>query len=225
MRVFDFFRRRDMRIYELYIRFNDSYAFREYPVLTEYQMVHQFILPDMSGPPRPGIRRCKSCGELLTKWEECPDDIEIRNKSYDVSLTYDGVVVVSEAFRQVYDKGGLTGLRFKRLRCTPPLYYVWATRSVEFDSERSGTRFFDRCGSCGRYKTVVGTTPVFLRPESFVGSREFVRTDIEFASGDEKHPLLLCGGNAARALNSRDLKRLYLRRSLKGIHLQRIDSI
>ena len=146
-------RRSHVSVFELYLSDNDSYAFREYPALTEYQKVHQSILPDMSGPPRSGIRRCRTCGELLDKWEECPDDIEIRDPSYDVSTTFDGVVVVSEAFRQVYEKGNLTGLRFKRLRCTPPLYYISASRAVEFDYERSGTCFCDKCGSCGRYKT------------------------------------------------------------------------
>ena len=49
-----------MNVFELDFPDNDSYGFREYPVLTEYEMIHQSIIPDMSGTPRTGIRRCES---------------------------------------------------------------------------------------------------------------------------------------------------------------------
>jgi hypothetical protein len=47
------------------LQWNDTYAFRDFPALTEYQRVHQRLIPDMSGRLRPGVRRCEECGASL----------------------------------------------------------------------------------------------------------------------------------------------------------------
>jgi hypothetical protein len=44
------------------------------------------------------------------------------------------------------------------------------------------------------------------KPDAVLGDREFVRTDLEFGSLDEKHPLILCGVEAARVLRESQLK-------------------
>ena len=72
------------------------------------------------------------------------------------------------------------------------------------------TRFEDKCSSCGIYAAVAGATPAFLRANEVVGSDEFVRTDIEFGSGDEQHPLIICGERAAEILREAALKGIEL---------------
>lgn len=138
----------------------------------------------------------------------------IKNRKYDVSITYDGVVIVSEMFKSVYAANNLSGLEFRQLPDDTPFFAIHATRAVEFDAERRKTRFIKPCQECGRHESVVGATPVFLKSGSEVDEREFVRTDLEFGSGDEKHPLLICGKAAAKAI--RDAK-------LKGLDLKPID--
>jgi hypothetical protein len=197
--------------YVVYGQDNDSYAFRDEPAIrddTSWYELHQSIVPNMSGAPYPGFRRCAKCGELLAKWDEPLTGLRIKKSHFDISATYDGVVVVSDAFRAVYDSNGLGGLRFIPLLDHPAFSSVQAMASVEFDAERRGTRFVKQCFFCGRYESVVGATPVFLKECSTIPDQAFVRTDLEFGSNDEKHPLLLCGPAAGRALKNANLKGL-----------------
>ena len=192
------------------MEFNDSYAFRDYPRLTKYQRIHQELIPDMSGAPRGGHRRCKNCGELLAKWEEPLSGLIIKKRTYDISGTCDGVCVVSHKFKAVCRERGLSGLLFCPLPEDPDFFHIQATRIVAFDAERRNTRFLKKCAECGRYASVVGATPVFLKPGAAIGEREFVRSDLEFASADEKSPLILCGLLAGEALRDAGLRGLHL---------------
>ncbi len=189
---------------------NDSYAFREYPRLTEYQRIHQPIIPDLSGALRPGQNRCPVCGELLDKWHEPLTGLRLRKRKLDISCTYDGVTVASERFKQAYEEAQLSGLEFRQLPDDPEFFAIQAVRSVPFDAERRKTRFENKCLECGRFESVVGAHPVCLQPGAKIEPNEFVRTDLEFATGDEKHPLLLCGVEAAAALEQSKLKKLDL---------------
>ena len=42
---------------------------------------------------------------------------------------------------------------------------------------------------------------MYLQGGNEIDEREFVCTDLAFGSGDEKHPLLICGGVAANSLS------------------------
>jgi hypothetical protein len=90
---------------------------------------------------------------------------------------------------------------------------VYASRLVEFDFTRRNTRFIAHCSQCGQYESVVGAIPVYLKGGE-IGEREFARTDLQFGTGDEKHPHLLCGESAANALK---------RARLRGVDLIAID--
>jgi hypothetical protein len=192
--------------YRLSLQDNDSYAFREYPPLTEYQRIHQQILPDMSGRSRPGVRRCAECGGLLNKWEEPLAGLVINQRQYDLSITYDGITIASSAFKRVYDDACLKGLVFRAVPTDPEFYGIQATGVVLFDYERRRTRFMKKCGSCGHWEAVIGVTPVLLKTGCVIGDLEFVRTDLEFGSCDGKHPMILCGAVAGSVLGRSGLK-------------------
>ena len=194
-----------MAKYCIYGGDDDSYAFREYPQLTENQKVHQTIVPDMSGDSRPGLRRCESCGELLDKWNEPLSGFVVKKRKHDIGCTYDGVTAVSEEFKAAYESAGLSGLLFRQLPDDPEFYAIRPERTVQYDAERRGTRFVKQCPQCGRYESVVGATPVYLKPGASISDKEFVRTDLEFGSDDEKSPLLLCGEFAAASLKAANL--------------------
>ncbi len=205
-----------MNAYVVYGQDNESYAFREHPSLTPHQEIHQSVVPDLSGTPRAGVHRCETCDELLAKWEESLNGLVIKKKSYDVSSTYDGITIVSDAFKEVYERNRFTGLVFQPLPDSPSFYGVQATRTVQYDAGRRGTRFLDQCSSCGRYESIVGATPVYLKPGMVIGDLEFVRTDVEFGSSDGKSPLLLCGKSAGDVLQSE---------SMKGIELLEVEPL
>lgn len=192
---------------------NDSYAFRNRPSVREgsyrYEL-HQAILPNMSGSPKTGVRRCTTCGELLSKWDEPLPGLKIKKRKYDISCTYDGITVASNRFKEVYDANHLQDLRFIPLPDDPSFYQIQARAIVRFDAEQRGTRFEKICAVCGQYESVVGATPVYLRQDESIPKSGFARTDLEFASGDEKHPLLLCGVDAGEILKSAKLRKLDL---------------
>ena len=197
----------------VYGKDNDSFAFRGRPEIREgaYRYgVHEALVPDMSGAARSGISRCPKCGELLAKWDEDLTGLIIKNRRYDISITYDGIVIISEIFQITYGSNALTGLTFTRLPDDPTFYSIRAVDLVKYDAERRGTRFENQCVVCGRFESVVGATPVCLRPGSKIPDYGFVRTDLEFASGDAKSPLLICGESAGKILNSAKLKGLDL---------------
>lgn len=189
---------------------NDSYAFRVYPALTEHQRNYQTLVPDMSGDTRPGVQRCEACGELLNKWDDPLTGLVVKKRKYDISSTYDGVVVVSMRFKTTYETALLSGLSFRQLPDDPAFFAINAGRIVEFDAERRNTRFVKPCNICNHFESVIGATPVYLKNGVTIGIREFVRTDLEFGSDDEKQPLILCGGGAADTLRSAKLKGLDL---------------
>jgi hypothetical protein len=164
----------------------------------------------MSGASRPDVHRCETCGELTQKWKEPLSGLVIRKRKYDISITYDGVVVVSQRFKCVFEAACLLGLQFRVLPDDAVFYTIHAARVVAFDAERRKTRFIKQCPQCGRFESVVGATPVYLKPGDQIDPREFVRTDLEFGSQDEKHPLLLCGNDAAQSLSRAKLRGLDL---------------
>lgn len=199
-----------MTLHWFSVRDNDSYAFREYPRLTAHRQIHQELVPDFSGATLAGSHRCIECGELLDKWGETLTGLVLKKRRYDISSTYDGVQLVSGAFRSAYEEAGLAGLEFRPLPDDPPFFAIRPTRAVAFDAERRGTRFSAPCPRCGIHKDVTGATPIFLRPGSNIKENEFVRTDLEFGSDDEKSPIMICGEIAARTLSDAKLRGLDL---------------
>ncbi len=199
-----------MRFFYVSEQDNESYAFRDQPVLTNHQQVYQKLIPDMSGASKQEIHRCDTCGGLVSKWDEPLLSLKIKKRKYDISITYDGVLVVSDKFKSVCEANHISGLKFRPLQSEDRFFAAYAVRSVEFDSNRRKTRFLKLCTQCGNYESVIGATPVFLIPGTKVGDNEFVRTNLEFGSGDGKSPVLICGETAAMALNCGHLKGLNL---------------
>jgi hypothetical protein len=192
---------------------NESYAFREQPkakARSRGRRIQQSVAPDMSADPRTSPRRCPKCGELLDKWTEPLFGLTITKRRLDFSATYDGIDIASARFRQVYTKNRLTGLVLTALPDDSEFFHVQAKQVVRFDAGRVGTEFHNQCSRCGRYESVIGADPVLLMAGNRIPSRGFVRTDLEFASSDEKAPLLLCGVKAAEILKAARLKGLSL---------------
>lgn len=158
---------------------------------------------------REDVSRCPSCGSLTRKWEEDLSVVAIKRKlRYDVSYSYDGVLVVSPRFLGIYEAEAMTGLVFTELQ--RGYYAIMATRIVAFDAVARQTRFETKCVTCGIYESVIGAGPAFLVTPVEVGTSEFVRTDLEFGSDDEKSPVQICGESAAEALRAAGLKGLDL---------------
>lgn len=131
---------------------------------------------------------CSSCG-FATVRDWIDPAFRLTGLRRDASYTYDGYFVVSDRFVAVVGKHAAS---FLELPAEPGFFAVVPQVVVAFDSERRGTRFEDLCSACGRYGSVAGATPAFLRLAKALPDA-IARTDIEFGSGDERSPLLLVG--------------------------------
>lgn len=195
-----------MSFYRLSFRYNDTYAFRERPFLTRNQHIHQEIVPDMSGSVNQIASRCKKCGELLDKQNQSLVGLQISKRKFDISKTYDGIMIASKRFRKSYVDNGLTGLIFTIIPDDHEFYSMHTTRRVKYDSKQRETEFFDECPFCNQYKSIIGATPIILMRGESIEDTEFVATDIEFGNDDQKSPLLLCGETCAKVLKQAQLK-------------------
>lgn len=146
----------------------------------------------------------------MSKWDEPLSNFVIKKRRLDISITYDGMLIASQRFKSFYDANDLSGLVFRQLPGDRDFSAIHAVKVVEFDAERRKPRFITPCPRCGRFESVVSATPVFLKAGSEVEGTEFVRTDLEFGSGDQKHPILICGQVAADSLSDAKLNGLDL---------------
>jgi hypothetical protein len=143
---------------------------------------------------------CGSCGMASDRSWIDPSFTMVRTR-LDASYTYDGYMIVSEQFRSI---AGTASGRYLDLPSSPGFFVLTADHEVEFDAARRGTSFDRPCTACGRHFAVAGATPVLLVRS---GSLPDIvsRTDVEFGTGDEQHPLLLVGPGLARRLREAHL--------------------
>lgn len=118
----------------------------------------------------------------------------------DLFSTYDSRTIVSNRFKAFCEAKEVKGTCFFPLNPKGTLYLFTATDILEFDSERRGTRFVDKCGTCEKFKSVVGATPAYLKELPTDPHPTFYRSDLEFGSGREKNPLLFVNASLAKLL-------------------------
>lgn len=157
----------------------------------------------------PSHLRC-ACGLYIDKWKQLPVNFRLCRRSLDVSATFDGATIVSERFRHLYQNSRWSGLEFRDLPSEPGFFQIVASAVIVFDSVTRGTRFLDLCTICGRFRSVAGATPVFLGVPGAIPSNSFVRTDVEFGTGAEMHPLIICGAETGQTLKMAGLRGLDL---------------
>jgi hypothetical protein len=154
---------------------------------------------------REELERCPRCSVLLDKWGADLSSVKLPARIRgDLSQTYDGASVASPRFRATYEAAGLDGLEFRPL--SNGYFWVIANNSVRVDVPATGTEFSDKCLECGRFESVIGATPTFLCAGESVDAMSIARTDLEFASGNEKTPLFVCGAGVAKVLRESGLR-------------------
>lgn len=154
---------------------------------------------------RADVKRCAVCNRLLNKWEEDLASVPItKAPKYDLSYSYDGVLVATRRVKELVDRERLVGMAFRPLQ--RDLFAARPSAVVAFDAKGRDTRFEDKCETCGSYESVTGAIPVMLRAGEVVGANAFARTDLDFGSDDAKLPLVLCGDEVANALKKSKLR-------------------
>jgi hypothetical protein len=148
------------------------------------------------GVPHPAT--CPTCGRK-TDPDYVNPKFRAKRRTWDISATYDGYKIVSERFREFCLKHGWEGMTFVPLPSDTDFFVLRLSNILPFDTKRSGTRFEDPCPTCSAFYNVIGATP-YLRDVTEPIQEGFFRSNLEFASGHEQHPLILVGIGTAEKL-------------------------
>lgn len=153
---------------------------------------------------------CMECGSFIGP-EYVPSRQSVRSGFRDFGYTYDGRLLVSQRAKDFLLGHATTELSFLLVKSQKELLYVLHVRNeIAFDSDARRTCFVNKCHKCGRYESVVGATPAFLRGAADINKLGIYRTDLEFGSGREKSPLLIVGSELKRLL-AREFEELEFR--------------
>jgi hypothetical protein len=152
---------------------------------------------------------CSTCG-LVCDREWIDPAFEVQDTRFDASYTYDGYLIVSERFRAITDT---PGAHFIDLPSSPGFYSLVIANVVPFDAVRRKTLFEQPCEECDRFFVVAGAKPAFVMVSSALADRLY-RTDVEFGTGNEQHPLVVMGPGLAARLR---------KENLTGVHLQPVE--
>lgn len=142
--------------------------------------------------PTAAVLRCNGCNRVLER-DIIDPEFNLVRQGYDVSVTFDSVIIVSTRFKQFCELQGYKYLEFFHLAKHPD-YYALIVRApvVAYDIQRRRTRFEELCHSCNRYFSVIGSSPVFLVDNATLGY-SFYCSDLAFGSGDAQAQMILVG--------------------------------
>lgn len=151
-----------------------------------------------------GISRCKTCG-YKTDYEYLNPDFKLTIKKFDISYTYDGACIVSERFKHYCADEKLDGLEFIAIKNAPEHYLLIANNIIAFDPEKANTVFENYCESCHSYESVISGN-IALKNITQPIIDGIYRTDLVFASEDEKSPILIVGTRTFEKMNAQEFK-------------------
>jgi hypothetical protein len=152
---------------------------------------------------------CPTCGRK-TDSEYVNPKYKAKRRTWDIGATYDGYTIVSKRFREFCGRHGWKGMTFVPLPADEDFFVLRLSKVIAFDAKQRGTRFEDPCPKCGAFYNVIGANPVYLRGVTQPIEDGFFRTDLEFASGPEQHPLILVGIGTAEKLRKQKFQKLNL---------------
>jgi hypothetical protein len=137
------------------------------------------------------IPKCEKCGYRLNFSTTNPDYF-LKSCKDAISTTYDGQTIVSKAFKHFCELNRYSGIKFGGFENDPNHFHLILMQVVQFDAIKRKTRFENLCSQCGNYESIIGATPTYLLVDKPLEDG-FYRSDLIFASGNEKHPLNLVG--------------------------------
>lgn len=149
-------------------------------------------------------QKCKTCVDV----KYYPTNLQNLRKEqkYDISATYDGVIIVSERVVHFCYENSLENIEFVKVNCEPNMYKLEPKCILKFDCDKRKTRFINKCEVCGNYKEVIGATPAFLKEVSQPILKGIYRTDISFGSGCAKQPLIIVGIETKKVIDQQKFR-------------------
>jgi hypothetical protein len=151
------------------------------------------------------VNVCPEC-HYRTNFEFVNQLFQLKRKTFDLSVTYDGYYIASLKFKEALNRDGITGIKFVAISKEPEFFVMFVSKVVPFDTEKRKSRAEKYCTVCGNYESIVGATPAFLKESPRF---DLSRTDVAFGSGNAKHPLLIARETFVSLVKREKLKGLY----------------
>jgi len=132
------------------------------------------------------IAKCDKCGYKLD-YKFINPHFKLKKKTLDISSTYDGVTIVSLKFKEFCLRYGYSNLEFIELP-SEPNFFFFAIKNKLLTYNYSLKEKF--CEKCGQYESITGP---YLNVDKINEPLPdgFYQSDLWFASGNEKSPVIL----------------------------------
>lgn len=161
-------------------------------MLIAYEMTPQNLARFEFYENAPDSVFCPACRDIVDP-EYVPQNLAARAVNSDMVFTRDGHDVTSQKFRDFCHRIGIPKLDLIKVNETPLLYDLRPRAVITYDVDCGPPRFENKCSQCGRYESVIGPKYSCLKGAEFPILEGIYRTDLEFASGQEKHPIIIVG--------------------------------
>lgn len=156
---------------------------------------------------------CKRCGDIVDR-DYAPSNLNAEIMLVDMVYTRDGHLIISQKFKELVQRSAIPGVDLIRVNQTPPLYDFQPRLIIPYDVACHPPRFENCCECCGIFESVIGPRYSCLEGVDEPIEQGIYRTDLEFASGREKHPIIIVGVQTAP---------LFKREKLRGLVLNPIN--
>lgn len=148
---------------------------------------------------------CSFCGFLKDPENYFNPFVRIRNKSYDLSYTYDNRPIVSLRFKEFCLRQNYKHLDFKDFEHEPNFFHLKVDQIVKVDFEKSVRSTDHFCEQCKTWGGVYLNELILDRPYSSLGDGIY-KTDIRFSGGNQKSPILVIGNETFQKLKREKIK-------------------
>lgn len=154
------------------------------------------------------LDKCPACGYRTEFIVHNPKyALGRKGRNSDISATYDGQLIVSKKFRDICVSAGVRNVIFDEFENEPNFFHLNVTEILRFNPDCAKTRFIKKCSVCGNFESVVGIKPACFFVDGPVPFGIY-RSDVAFASGNEKHPLIVISFEIFDIFNQAGLKGL-----------------
>jgi hypothetical protein len=153
----------------------------------------------------PFLPKCEKCG-YRTDYRYTNKDFVLKRKTLDFSSTYDRVTIVSLKFKEFCNRHGYKNLMFVDLPKSPNFFQFYIKDSVLKYNARLKEKL---CDTCGQYESVIGPS---LQLDQITKPFDdgFYQSDLWFASGNEKSPIMIISTETKQNLEKEKFKNICL---------------
>jgi hypothetical protein len=162
-------------------------------------------LLEVSKVDRHKYKTCNTCKLILNKRtliESHLPKYRIKKKKYHLSGSYDGFNVVSQEFKNLYEKLNWQGLVFYTIPKSVGFYLIECSKIININETKRPVEFHSKCDDCNLYMGVYGSVPPYVNVSEIekMKPNTFYRSNLEFGNDFEKGYSLFASEEIANVL-------------------------